>query len=148
MGSSSMYPYYTDPYSSGMSELSIACRLPGSPLITNFESEFPSSFYAELYKHSNLPGSHVVMLGADDKSRYASGALPFCLTPVPKAQPIACRQAAFLALLHFPGGLQVGGGVTLDNAASYLDAGASHVIVTSYVFRDGRLDEERLQALV
>ena len=148
MGSRSLSPYSTDLYSSRMSELSIACRLPGSPLITNFESEFPSSFYAELYKHFKLPGGHVVMLGADDESRYESGMLCLCLMPVPKAQPIACRQAAFLALLHFPGGLQVGGGVTLDNAARYLDAGASHVIVTSYVFREGRLDEERLQALV
>jgi predicted TIM-barrel enzyme len=42
----------------------------------------------------------------------------------------------------------VGGGITPDNAATYLDAGASHVIVTSYVFRDGRLDEDRLKALV
>lgn len=58
------------------------------------------------------------------------------------------RRAAFLALLHYPGGLQLGGGVTLDNAAEYIDAGASHVIVTSYVFRNGRLDEERLKQLV
>lgn len=95
-------------------------------LVTNFESSFPSSFYAELYKHSDLPGGHVIMLGADHKS----------------------RQAAYLALLHYPGGLQIGGGVTTENALQYLDAGASHVIVTSYVFQEGRLDEDRLQALV
>ena len=58
------------------------------------------------------------------------------------------RRAAYLALLHYPGGMQLGGGVTLDNAGEYLDAGASHVIVTSYVFRDGKLDEERLYNLV
>ncbi|KAJ7544212.1 hypothetical protein O6H91_09G069800 [Diphasiastrum complanatum] len=45
-------------------------------------------------------------------------------------------------------GLQLGGGVSLDNASSYLDAGASHVIVTSYVFSHGRLDSERLRLLV
>ena len=59
-----------------------------------------------------------------------------------------CRRAAYLALLHYPGGMQVGGGITLENATQYLEAGASHVIVTSYVFRDGRLDTERLDALV
>jgi phosphoribosylformimino-5-aminoimidazole carboxamide ribotide isomerase len=52
------------------------------------------------------------------------------------------------ALGAWPGGLQLGGGVTADNAADWLDAGASHVIVTSYVFREGRLEEERLKALV
>ena len=50
--------------------------------------------------------------------------------------------------MSFPGGLQLGGGVTDANAARYLDAGASHVIVTSHVFRDGRLDEQRLRELV
>ena len=58
------------------------------------------------------------------------------------------RSAAFEALRAYPGGLQLGGGVTSDNAGEYLDAGASHVIVTSYVFREGRLDEERLRELV
>ena len=48
----------------------------------------------------------------------------------------------------FPGGLHVGGGINTDNATDYLDAGASHVIVTSFVFRDGMLDEQRLQDLV
>ena len=50
--------------------------------------------------------------------------------------------------MSFPGGLQLGGGVTAANAVRYLDAGASHVIVTSHVFRDGRLDEQRLEELV
>jgi predicted TIM-barrel enzyme len=56
--------------------------------------------------------------------------------------------AARDALSAYPGGMHVGGGVTAENAAQYLDAGASHVIVTSYVFRDGGLDEERLRRLV
>ncbi len=58
------------------------------------------------------------------------------------------RSAALEALRAYPGGLQLGGGVTADNAAEYLDAGASHVIVTSFVFREGRLDEDRLEQLV
>ena len=59
-----------------------------------------------------------------------------------------CRSAALDALRAYPSGLQLGGGVTADNAAEYLDAGASHVIVTSFVFREGRLDEDRLKQLV
>lgn len=50
--------------------------------------------------------------------------------------------------MMFPGGMQLGGGITADNAIGYLEAGASHVIVTSYVFREGRLDQERLANLV
>ncbi len=58
------------------------------------------------------------------------------------------RQTALEALRAWPGGLQLGGGIDTENAMEYLDAGASHVIVTSFVFREGRLDEERLKALV
>ena len=50
--------------------------------------------------------------------------------------------------MAYPDGLQLGGGVTSDNAADFLNAGASHVIVTSFVFREGRLEEDRLQELV
>jgi phosphoribosylformimino-5-aminoimidazole carboxamide ribotide isomerase len=61
---------------------------------------------------------------------------------------VSRRQAALGALGAWPGGLQLGGGVNLDNAKQWLDAGASHVIVTSFVFREGRLEEDRLKALV
>ena len=64
------------------------------------------------------------------------------------SQDPASRDAALGALRAYPGGLHVGGGITAENAAQYLDAGASHVIVTSYVFREGALDESRLDALV
>lgn len=60
----------------------------------------------------------------------------------------ASMQTATQALQAWPGGMQLGGGVNLDNAMQWLDAGASHVIVTSFVFREGRLEEERLEALV
>ena len=91
---------------------------------TNFVSDRPASWYAELYRKDDLRGGHVIQLGPGNET------------------------AAREALAAFPDGLQLGGGVNADNAAEWLDAGASHVIVTSWVFRDGRLDDERLAALV
>ena len=44
--------------------------------------------------------------------------------------------------------MQIGGGITPESAGKYLEAGASHVIVTSYVFRDGELDQPRLDEMV
>ena len=96
----------------------------GAGLRTNFVSERPASWYAELYKKDGLKGGHVIQLGAGNES------------------------AARAALAAFPGGLHLGGGVNLDNARGWLDAGASHVIVTSWVFRDGQLDFDRVRALV
>src|SRR3954469_17791832 len=91
---------------------------------TNFVSDRPASWYAELYKMSGLKGGHVVMLGRGNES------------------------AAKDALRAYPGGLQIGGGINTDNARAWLDAGASHVIVTSWVFREGRVDGTRLAELV
>ena len=93
-------------------------------LRTNFISEHSSSWYAELYRRDGLPGGHVIMLGPGNEA------------------------AAIEALKAYPGGLQIGGGVNPQNAQVYLDVGASHVIVTSYVFREGRLDWDRLNSLV
>ena len=93
-------------------------------LRTNFVSEKPSAWFAELYRQDNLRGGHVIMLGAGNES------------------------AALEALRAYPGGLQIGGGINADNAQKYLDAGASHVIVTSWIFRDGRVEWERLKELV
>jgi phosphoribosylformimino-5-aminoimidazole carboxamide ribotide isomerase len=92
-------------------------------LRTNFVSERPSRWFAELFKSDNLRGGHVVMLGPGNET--------------------AARQA----LAAFPGGLQVGGGINSSNAAGFLDAGASHVIVTSWIFPEGRLDRDRLRQL-
>lgn len=94
-----------------------------STLRTNFVSEKPASWFAELYKRDNLRGGHVIMLGGGNET------------------------AAREALQSFPGGLQIGGGINLENAQSWLDVGASHVIVTSWVFRDGILDWDRLKSL-
>jgi phosphoribosylformimino-5-aminoimidazole carboxamide ribotide isomerase len=93
-------------------------------LRTNFVSEHSAAWFAELYQRDGLKGGHVVMLGAGNEDE-------------------ACA-----AVAAFPDGLQVGGGINLKNARDWLEAGASHVIVTSWVFRDGRVDEERLGELV
>ena len=85
---------------------------------------------------------------AEDEQSHASspaGARPMSHTITPRN---LCREAALSALRAFPGGLHVGGGVTPENAGRFLDAGASHVIVTSFVFRNGRLEQDRLNSLV
>src|SRR6478752_7037419 len=91
---------------------------------TNFVSDRPARWFAELYKRDGLTGGHVIMLGP------------------------GCETEARSALAAYPDGMQLGGGVNLDNAQSWLDAGASHVIVTSWVFREGRVDWDRLNSLV
>ena len=93
-------------------------------LRTNFVSEKPPAWFAELYRRDNLCGGHVIKLG--------------------KGNDDAAREA----LAAWPGGLQIGGGITADNAAGWIDSGASHVIVTSWLFRDGQLDEDRIRQLV
>ena len=88
----------------------------------NFVSGQDAAFYAELYKNAGLKGGHVILLNGKDSEYYE-----------------ATRNQALKALAAYPGGLQIGGGVCPDNAEDYLKAGASHVIVTSYVFKDGQL---------
>lgn len=95
----------------------------GAGLKTNFETDRSPAWFAELYKKDGIRGGHVIMLGKGN------------------------TEAAKAALAAYPGGLQVGGGITADNAKEYLDAGASHVIVTSWIFPEGRLDRERLERL-
>lgn len=93
-------------------------------LRTNFTATQPASWFAELYRRDNLTGGHIIKLGPGND------------------------EAALSALAAWPGGLQIGGAITADNGRYWLDHGASHVIVTSYVFRDGMIDEERLRQLV
>ncbi|MBQ0000992.1 MAG: phosphoribosylformimino-5-aminoimidazole carboxamide ribotide isomerase [Clostridiales bacterium] len=97
----------------------------------NFVSEQDAAFYARLYKEAGIKGGHVILLNSADSPYYE-----------------ATRQQAFLALREYPGGLQIGGGVNPDNAAEYLEAGASHVIVTSYVFKNGQISWENLDKMV
>jgi phosphoribosylformimino-5-aminoimidazole carboxamide ribotide isomerase len=96
----------------------------GESLRTNFVSEKPAAWFAQLYRRDRLTGGHIIMLGAGNET------------------------AAREALEAYQGSLHLGGGVTLDNARTWLDAGASHVIVTSWVFREARVDWERLNQLV
>ncbi|KAI3920738.1 hypothetical protein MKW98_005564 [Papaver atlanticum] len=97
-----------------------------SDMVTNFESDKSAGEFANLYKMDGLTGGHVIMLGADPLS----------------------QSAGIEALRAYPGGLQIGGGINSDNALSYLHEGASHVIVTSYVFNNGQMELERLKDLV
>jgi phosphoribosylformimino-5-aminoimidazole carboxamide ribotide isomerase len=93
-------------------------------ITTNFASARPASWFAEMYRRDSLTGGHVIMLGPGNDESAAD------------------------ALKAFPGGLQVGGGITDENARGWLDRGAAAVIVTSWVFREGRVDEGRLARLV
>lgn len=92
-------------------------------MLTNFEAEKPSQWYAALYRRDQLEGGHIIQLGSGN------------------------RAAATAALNAWPQGMQIGGGVNLDNAAQWLDAGAAAVIVTSWVFHDGVVDKDRLKRL-
>ena len=93
-------------------------------LQTNFTAEHSSSWFAKLYKKDNLTGGHIIKLGPGNS------------------------QAAEEALQAWPGGMQIGGGITAENGKEWLDKGASHVIVTSYVFKNGQIDQGNLQKLV
>jgi phosphoribosylformimino-5-aminoimidazole carboxamide ribotide isomerase len=90
---------------------------------TNFVSDRPAAWFAELYRRDGLTGGHVIQLGPGND------------------------EAARAALAAYPGGLQLGGGVNAANAGAWLDAGASKVIVTSWLFQQGNLDRDRLKQL-
>ena len=99
--------------------------------VENFVSEQDAQFYAQLYKKDRIKGGHIILLNAIDSEYYE-----------------ATKEQAFMALRAYPQGLQVGGGITAENASEFIEAGASHVIVTSYVFNDGRIDYDNLRKLV
>ena len=94
----------------------------------NFASDLEARYYAELYRKMDLRGGHIILLNSvREKDAYQRD-----------------REQAFAALSAFPRGMQAGGGITPETARGFLDAGASHVIVTSYVFREGKLNDEAL----
>jgi len=95
----------------------------GAGTVTNFTANQSAAEFADLYRRDGLRGGHVIKLGPGNE------------------------EAGRSALAAYPGGLQIGGGITLDNAVDHLDAGASHVIVTSYIFPDSELSMERVDAL-
>jgi phosphoribosylformimino-5-aminoimidazole carboxamide ribotide isomerase len=93
--------------------------------VENHVADHPPAWFAEKYCRDGLTGGHVIKLGPGND------------------------QAAREALAAYPGGLQIGGGINAENAKMWLDAGASHVIVTSWLFGDsGQILEERLRQLV
>lgn len=103
----------------------------GNQAEENFVSQMDGAFYANMYKKAGIRGGHIILLN-----------------PVTSEYYEATRAQALLALHSYPGGLQIGGGITADNAAQFIEAGASHVIVTSYVFNNGRIDYNNLEKLV
>lgn len=103
----------------------------GNQAEENFVSEQDARFYARLYREKGLKGGHIILLNPVDTAYYQED-----------------RMQAILALQEYPKGMQVGGGITAENAKEFILAGASHVIVTSYVFRDGRIDFGNMEKLV
>ena len=97
----------------------------------NFASAKGADFYARMYREKGLSGGHIILLNPVESPYYE----------VTKRQAIA-------ALCATPGLLQIGGGITADNAQEFLDYGASHVIVTSYVFKNGKVSYTNLKKLV
>lgn len=96
----------------------------------NFTSRQGAGYFADMYRRDGLSGGHVILLNPPSSEYYRE----------------TLRQAGE-ALAAYPGGLQAGGGIRADNAEKFLDMGASHVIVTSYVFQDGKIQWENLERL-
>lgn len=91
--------------------------------IENFISKNGAEFFAKIYKEAKLTGGHIVMLGPGN------------------------RDEAIKALHAFPGGMQIGGGLNDENYKEYLDEGASHIIVTSFIFSDKEIDLEKVKRI-
>lgn len=97
----------------------------------NFVATKDADYYADMYKANNLKGGHIILLNKPGTEEYE-------LT----------KKQALMALEAFPGGMQIGGGINADNAREYIDAGASHVIVTSYLFNGATLAYDRIDSLL
>lgn len=96
----------------------------------NFVASKDAEYYAKLYQKNGIKGGHIILLN-----------------PVSSPYYEATKAQAIRALAAYPNGLQIGGGVTAENAKEYLYAGASHVIVTSYVFQDGKVHMAHLNEI-
>ncbi|MCR4610758.1 MAG: phosphoribosylformimino-5-aminoimidazole carboxamide ribotide isomerase [Lachnospiraceae bacterium] len=97
----------------------------------NFVSKKDALFFANFYAKEGLRGGHLIMLNPPDSPYYED-----------------TKEQAMAVLKAYPDTYQLGGGVNADNARGYIEAGASHVIVTSYVFKDGKINYENLNKLV
>lgn len=103
----------------------------GNQAQENFVAEQDGAYFAEFYKKDGIRGGHIILLNPSDSEYYE-----------------ATKAQALSALHAYPGGMQIGGGINAENAAYFIKEGASHVIVTSYVFKDGRVNYENLSRLV
>lgn len=103
----------------------------GNQATENFVSKQDGAFYANMYKEDGVKGGHIILLNPVESEYYE-----------------ATKEQALLALHAYPNGLQIGGGITAENASYFIKEGASHVIVTSYVFKDGKINYENLRKLV
>ena len=103
----------------------------GDYAVDNYVSEKDGDFYAGLYRDAGLIGGHIILLNPASSEYYEEDVRQACL-----------------ALHAYPGGLQIGGGMNADNAAYFLGQGASHIIVTSYVFKDGKIHWDHLKAIL
>lgn len=103
----------------------------GNQVKENFVAEQDAAYFAEFYKKDKIRGGHIILLNPSDSSYYKE-----------------MKRQALLALHTYPGGMQVGGGIHAENAKEFIEAGASHVIVTSYVFRDGKVNYNNLEKIL
>ena len=101
----------------------------GKP-IENFVADKNAAYYANIYKNDGLKGGHIINLNMKGTKEYDTS-----------------KEEALEALRAYPGGMQYGGGVDDKNAREFISAGASHIIVTSYVFNDGRVDYDALKLI-
>lgn len=103
----------------------------GNQAKENFVAEQDAAYFAEFYKKDKIRGGHIILLNPADSSYYKE-----------------TKRQALLALHTYPGGMQVGGGIHAENAKEFIEAGASHVIVTSYVFKDGKVNYNNLEKIL
>lgn len=103
----------------------------GNQAKENFVAEQDAAYFAEFYKKDKIRGGHIILLNPSDSSYYKE-----------------TKRQALLALRTYPGGMQVGGGIHAENAKEFVEAGASHVIVTSYVFKDGKVNYNNLEKIL
>ena len=100
-------------------------------VVENFVSDRDAEYYARLYMTDKITGGHIILLNKVGTDEYELS-----------------KEQGIKALKAYPGGLQIGGGINISNAKEFIDAGASHIIVTSYVFNDGMICYNRLDELV
>lgn len=99
--------------------------------VENYVAAQDAAFFARLYQEYQIRNGHIILLNPVTSDHYKE-----------------TKEQALAALRAYPGGMQAGGGMTPENAREFLDAGASHVIVTSYVFKDGQIQFDKLRKLV